>query len=188
MPKSPLSLDQIHKLVAVLRELFKHHSRVRESTELGSLIQYPKIPPALSESIAFHLFHSGALLGKPVEVCLSRSGGDLELLITDGSPVRVEVKATAQSAFQYFGPKDLKADILLWIHFGDLFQNEDEDTFQVYLLERPREHFPDPRKITLNEFLRVAGHDVCIMNFKLASLAEISPPHEAPLSEGAHDD
>ena len=94
------------------------------------------------------------------------SGGDLELETADG-PARVEIKATAESAFQNFGEKDLKADVLVWVHFGSCFRDQNERRFVIYFLPRPKEIFPKPRKITLKRFLELGTGKVVHMEFDL---------------------
>src|SRR5438093_8516181 len=112
MPRRLLNRDEIRTLIALMRDLFDHYDHLRTTNQLAALIQFPKIPPVLSESIAVHLFTTGVMIGQiadGVSVTGSTSGGDI-VINSGGTPVTVEVKATAGSAFQHFGDKDIKAD------------------------------------------------------------------------------
>lgn len=170
MPRDILTLIEIRELIGILRELFAHHERIRSSEFLGSLIQYPKIPPFLSESIVFHLLESGELLGEPTPARKSDTGGDLEIAANDGSVTRIEIKATGKSAFQFFGDKDLNAQMLVWVHFDDVFSNPAQMGFRIYRLLQPRSYFPVSRKIRLADFLRIGGADVAVTIVNLNSL------------------
>jgi len=40
----------------------------------------------------------------------------------------------------------VKADFLVWIAFGSVFENESEDTIRIYVLDEPRRVFPMGRR------------------------------------------
>jgi hypothetical protein len=178
MPRRLLNADEIRSLVALMRDLFDHQNNLRMTNQLAALIQFPKIPPVLSESIALHLFSTGVLIGRladGVTVSGSTSGGDI-VINSRGTPVKVEVKATAGSAFQHFGDKDIKADILAWLHFGAVFQDRTQEVFTAYLLVKPQKYFAQAGRITLRRFLGVAGADVVSVDVNIHSLEALRTP------------
>src|SRR6266566_344044 len=109
-----LALEEIKRLTEALRDVFAHVRDLKRREPLAEEIQNPKIPPALSQSLAVHLLRTYTLLGQSVKVHPSYSGGDLIGENSAGLRLRIEVKATGASAFQQLGPKDLQADVLVW--------------------------------------------------------------------------
>ena len=173
MAKQPLTPTEIRELISIIRDLFAHHERLRNDNALGTLIQNPKIPSVLSESIVFRLLESGELLGHPVKPTKSTSGGDLEIQNQSGPPSRVEVKATGKSAFQLLSPKDLDAHHLIWVHFDDFFENASRTEFTIHRTSNVRDKFPHGGKITLQKFLKLCGDDKLTLRINAASLRVI---------------
>ena len=94
-------------------------------------------------------------------------GGHEADVVFDSSNVtkKVEVKATGSKEFQEFGPRDVKADFLVWIAFGSAFENESEDTIRIYVLDEPRRVFPNGTKITLTKFKEQAAGKLTSWSF-----------------------
>ena len=177
MPRTPLGPEQIRTLIGLLQDLFAHQEAVRRAHPLAALIQFPKVPPALTESLALHLINSGSLLGHAVpgvRAELSTSGGDIAVHQPQGPPLRVEVKGTAGSAFQHFGSKDIEADVLVWIHFGSCFRDQEERIISAYILLEPKRFFPRQGRVTLSRFLEVAGSYLFSRQFDVGSLEPLS--------------
>jgi len=65
------------------------------------------------------------------------------------------VKATAKSAFQYFGEKDISADYILWFHFAEFYMNSEDTNIEVYTIQKPGDYFQTPVKITLSKLKQV---------------------------------
>ena len=80
------------------------------------------------------------------------------------------MKATGSKEFQEFGPRDVKADFLVWIAFGSVFENESEDTIRIYVLDEPRRVFPNGTKITLTKFKEQAAGKLTSYEAKLSDL------------------
>jgi hypothetical protein len=110
----------------------------------GTAIQYPKLPSVFSESLV--VVCGPALFPNAKNIHLG--GGHEADVVFDSSNVtkKVEVKATGSKEFQEFGPRDVKADFLVWIAFGSVFENESEDTIRIYVLDEPRRVFPMGRR------------------------------------------
>lgn len=154
-----LSERELRELVTLLRNLFLHVESVRNSHPLGGHIKRLQVPSILSESLAAYLLNSGRL-GVRLPVTASSSRGDLEGATPSGSPPRVEVKATTKTGWCQFGSNDLKADLLVWIDFGEYFWNTSESHIDVYFLPSPGDVFKTTRKVTLKKFLLDAGDKV----------------------------
>ena len=158
-----------------MRGLFAHHAALRAQYPLAALIQYPKIPPRLTESIAIHLLNSGGLgnLAEGVRATLSHAGGDVLVSQPNGEHLRVEVKGTAGSAFQHLSEKDLDAHLLMWVHYDTCFMEGGTREFTVHLILTPRKHFPRAGRITLRKFLERVGHEVFLRQVDLETLQPI---------------
>ncbi len=160
MPKRMLTTSEVRDLVAILRDLFSHQAQLREIQPLSSHIQFPKIPSLLSESIVFHLIDRKRLLKGEGSPRASSSRGDLELTTSDGSIKRVEIKATAESAFQYFGERDISADLLIWLHFAGMFRKSGASEIELYVCRNPKRFVPAPTKITLARYIDLTGNEL----------------------------
>ena len=154
MGKEPLDPESILCLIRLYRKVFDYLEDLRSQDSTASYIQFPKIAPVLSESLAIHLMRSGRLLPQLDNPIPGGAKADI-LAEEDGRQVKVEVKATGESAFQYFGVKDISADYLVWMHFGACFRREGND-LAVYVLRSPGLHFHSTGKITLRKFQQVA--------------------------------
>ncbi len=44
---------------------------------------------------------------------------DMVVELKNSKKIKIEVKATGKSAFEFFSDKDIKADYLIWLHFED---------------------------------------------------------------------
>jgi hypothetical protein len=168
--KQPLSKDEIRNLIKLLREVFKYFQTLRNSSELAKEIQFPKIPPKLSESLIWHLISEGKLL--EVAHRQVKLGGKIaDIIVTDKSEneFRIEVKATATKKFQYLGPKDINCDYLIWVSFGDYFLQDSARFIQIFVLKEPKKFFSSPRKISLKYFVEIAGNGIQLFDFDLSS-------------------
>lgn len=172
MKKEILTPAEIIDLIDILQDLFHHHEQIRLNYKLGELIQNPKIPSFLSESIAFHLLSSGELLGSKIQTYQSKKGGDLEVSVNN-KKLKIEVKATGESAFQFFGHKDLDAYILIWVHFNKLFKKKSQTlNLSIYYIKNARAVFREPRKITLASFIDVGGDRITKKDLDLKQFFE----------------
>lgn len=46
---------------------------------------------------------------------------DMVVELKNSKKIKIEVKATGKSAFEFFSDKDIMADYLIWLHFEDFF-------------------------------------------------------------------
>ena len=157
MSKKLLNATEIGELIQTLRTLFRYYQELQNRSEVAKFIQRPKIPPFLSESLIVDLGNRGVLesLGCS-NFDLSSSNGDV-VAITPSGQVKIEVKATAQSAFQLFSEKDIEADYLVWVHFNRYFEDEECREIEIFVLREPAKIFIESRKITLPVFIKKGG-------------------------------
>jgi len=155
-----LSKDEILGLERTIRQAFQALNKLKQEEPLAKYIQYPKIPSIFSESIAAkvlpHIFSGFEAIGGGITADI--------LLVGEHGTKTVEVKATGKSGFQYFGEKDCKADYLLWISFGDYFQN-DTGTIDVLIMPKINGLFKQ-RKITLKDFKKVCDKKLILIEGK----------------------
>jgi hypothetical protein len=158
MAREILSLEEIKKLNELLRRVFGFIADLKKSDKLAEKIKYPQVPSSLTESLALHLLNRNLILSE-LRGYHSNFGGNLsDLKATKGGKVlKIEVKATAKSAFQYLGEKDIRADYIVWFHFNDFYSDQLQSTIEVYTIENPRTHFKRPTKITLSKLKEIVG-------------------------------
>ena len=116
-------------------------------------IQFPKIPPVLSQSIVVHLIRDRRILHQVVNVGAAKFGSrdEADVMIVDGSrTVRVEVKGTGSKAFEHFGEKDLRADYIVWVHFGKYFLGPANEKINVITIRKPSDYFKPGRIMLKN--------------------------------------
>ena len=147
----PLTNEDILKLETLFTSVFSYLDTLRAVTPLALTIQYPKIPSVLSESLIIRL-HSMLFKGS-IDAEFGKPESDVRLSYPGGEFKHVEVKATGESAFEFFGKRDLAADYLIWIHFGRYFHGK-KDSIAIYCLPSPSEYFQSETKITLKDFLK----------------------------------
>jgi len=147
-----MSDQEIDNAIAALRTLFDFTRQLRKIPG-GRVATYPKLSSSLSESIVAREIREGRAPVWGRDVKLSRGGREADLLVSFGNRTdRVEVKATGRQGFQYLGPKDVAADVLVWLHFGAYFESDKFDPLEAYWLEKPAKVFDSPRKIALSDF------------------------------------
>jgi hypothetical protein len=165
MSKQFLTGDNIRELIGILRDLFQHHQKLRRKNMIAEKIQLPKIPSSLSESLIVDLGNRKKL--QKVLPCsnfvLSEEQGDVVAELS-GREVKIEVKATARSAFQLLSPKDINSDFLVWVHFDQYFENEEFHEIEIFVLKQPQKYFHNvtekERKMTLTAFKKRGGTDL----------------------------
>jgi hypothetical protein len=109
--------------------------RLKAGSAGGRLIQFPKIPPAVSESLACRSLIIRDVF--PDAVSMVRGGAaDISVLIPSGLR-RIEVKGSGISEFQTFGRKDYACDLLVWLRFGQVFSLTAASQIQVALIPTP---------------------------------------------------
>ncbi|HEX4794215.1 MAG TPA: hypothetical protein VH370_10515 [Humisphaera sp.] len=156
--RTPLRPEEIIELLKLVRTLFDFHAKLRQSNLLAQLIQFPKTPTRLSESIVCHAAASGLLLpdNPAIErIFLGGKEGDVIIQVHDNRPRRIEVKAAASSSFSQFGEKDVTADYLIWLDFGMAFKDSTINEVTAHVLPDPGKYVT-PGKISLQTFLKLS--------------------------------
>jgi hypothetical protein len=167
MSKQLLNANEIGELIETLRILFKYHQDLQNKSEIAKFIQRPKIPPFLSEALIVDLGNRGLLENLECSnFDLSNNNGDVVATSPSGQ-VKIEVKATAQSAFQLFSNKDIDADFLVWVHFDRYFEDDSYHEIEIFILRQPKIFFDQSRKITLSAFKKVGGESIVSIHVNL---------------------
>jgi hypothetical protein len=128
---------------------------------MAALIRRPGIPAPLSESLIAHAAPS--LFGATASAAYGGDRADLVVAVP-GTHVFVEVKATGSGEFQEIKPRDLAADVLVWVAFGSRYESGGS-AVDAYVLPQPTRFVPpldragqSRRKLTLPVFLAIAAH------------------------------
>lgn len=115
-------MDEFHLII------FGEHQYHKE--RLGITPKQPLIDNIYSESLVAHL--APKILGGE-----AWRGGPGDLSVYFGEERKsAEVKGTGSCAFQELTPKDVKADYLIWIHFGNRYEVGSGE-ISLYVLENP---------------------------------------------------
>lgn len=153
-----LGLRGIAELTRHLREVAKVVSSIRGASAVGRHVQLPKIPPALSESLAILAIRERLLLADIGHIADVRFGGreaDVIAIVNDGR-FRIEVKSSGPQRFATFGKKDYAADFLIWFAFDDYFQREDANSVDAFVFPAPSQFLAEgwrPNRVTLGQLL-----------------------------------
>lgn len=132
-----LSNDALQDFFAGWAEVIAVIERVKAASVGGALIQYPKIPPSVSESLAARILLHERIF--ETATCVTR-GGRADIVVVDGNGTRlVEVKGSGSAEFQTFGPKDYACDLLVWLRFGEVRQLNLRSTVSATLFPKPTE-------------------------------------------------
>jgi hypothetical protein len=123
-------------------------TNLRKTNPLGAHIQLPKIPSILSESIVLNWFRADCPIEELRGCKFALGGRDSADILAEKPGLKsrsIEVKATGQAGFQNFMEKDIRADYIVWLHFGDYFENPARDYVEAYVVTNPGTHFPVKR-------------------------------------------
>jgi hypothetical protein len=150
-PNLVLTELEIRELVSNLREVFVWLRDFRQRHRLAEVIQNPKLPSLLTESLVVHRLRGGAipdLAGYTFE----RAGRKADILACKGNTeVKIEVKSTGVEGFQQLGRKDVAADYLIWLHLGDCFLNSVNNEAQMCIVRRPSDFFLENQKLVIDK-------------------------------------
>ncbi len=131
MPRELLSIENIKELNRLLRDVFNYINRLKKENKLANKIKYPQLPSIITESLALHLLKKREIIKELKEYNFNFGGNTADILgISNNKTIKIEVKSTAKSAFQYFGKKDISANFIIWFHFAEFFMNS-EHVFRV---------------------------------------------------------
>lgn len=149
-----LSGVQIKTLLGLLRTAFDCVSDLRKRSPLANSINFPKLPSALTESLVVHLIRQGVILPEFAKNKLDLGG--MADVVVEGGRVRIEVKGTTMNSWVTLGKKDIRADYLVWIHFGDYFTALVPKRAEVYVFKSPGRYLKLGKPV-LNTVVRKAG-------------------------------
>ena len=171
MSQKTLSMKEIKELSNLTANVFKYYTSLKKKNKIAKFIQYPKVPNILSESLAIQLILKKKIL-RELSSCEVILGGNVADVIAKKlkSIKKIEVKATGAKEFQEFGPKDIKADFLVWINFGDSFLRGNFSRISVFTLKNPRKYFKKPTKIVLSKFKQIMGNRIVKYEFNLKTV------------------
>jgi hypothetical protein len=62
----------------------------------------------------------------------------------------VEVKGIGSKAFEHFGEKDLRADYIVWVHFGEFYTSSGNHKIAVLTIRKPAEYFSSAGRVTMS--------------------------------------
>lgn len=168
MARQLLSATEIDQFVFLLKDVFTYISNLKEKNPLAADIQYPKLPPKLTESLAIHLLRRG-LITELKGYDFQFGGNEADIIATKRSEkVRIEIKGTTKG-FEYFGEKDIKANYLMWFDFEELFR-KGGDYFTLFILPHRDSRFTAPLKITMSSLKKIAGVDLQLMRYNIQDL------------------
>lgn len=171
MSKKLLSPTEITDLVSVLSEVFDDITNKKQKTKIARYIQYPKLPPSLTESICVHLIKKKIILSELSDYTVSFGGILSDIMaINESETKKIEVKSTGKTAFQYVGPKDISADYLVWIHFDKAFLENNFDNILVITVKNPSQFLKNPQKITLDKLRKLVNGQSYEKYFSIHSL------------------
>lgn len=149
MAKVLLTKEELLELDRILIETYTFFQELRAGSSVARLIHYPSVPSEFSESMTIHC--AERFFGKN---WIARFGDTSDVIIEQpGEQRTVEVKATGQTNFQEFKLKDLVADFLVWIHFGDRYINGG-GKINIYILQDPKTYFDKPLRLKLFQFIK----------------------------------
>jgi hypothetical protein len=170
MSRELISTQEIKELNKLLRQVFEYITNLKNKNRLANKIKYPQLPSILTESLAIHLLKKG-IIPELSGFNFDFGGRIADVLAKRNSrKIKIEVKATAKSAFQYFGEKDITADYILWIHFANFFMNYNDTKIEIYIIKKPSYYFDKTVKITLTKLKQIVGQKLEKIDFNVESL------------------
>lgn len=169
--RKPLNLTEMQELESALIGVFSVVLKFRRENPVAKHIKFPPMPSILSESIA--IAATPLLFGPNWE---GRYGGALcDVLIEDrnsSASRRVEVKATGQHAFQELKEKDLRADALIWIRFGQRFERGN-GPIDVLVLDKPGKYVNSNCRLDVRRFEAIPGIRENQRIYRFESIAQL---------------
>ena len=171
MPQKLLSVQEIKKLDKLLHRVFDFIKKLKNQYSLANRIKNPQLPSSLTESLTIHLLKKKKFLKELKGFDFGFGGRTADILATKGSKqIRIEVKATAKMAFEYFGDKDISADYIVWVHFADYFMGSGHNLIKIFIVKKPGIYFKRPVKITLQKLKQKVGKKLEEIDFDIESL------------------
>lgn len=152
--RKPLTAKEIVELDQALVEAFTAHKALLARVPAARHLKFPQMPPILAESIV--IVAAKRLFGDEWQGALNGSASDVRLANGAGTIRKVEVKSTGVNGFQELKPKDLAADCLVWLHFGDRYL-EGAGKVRIIILDNPGSHIDSPVRLDIRRLLKRLG-------------------------------
>ena len=153
--------NQIHNALERYRGLFLlyvQNNYPNRNTVNNIRIYRPHLNSNISECLVRRLNDAGML--HPYNfpnLTFAEGRGDLQY-----QRGTVEVKSTGSQAFSYFSGRDLNANYIIWIHFRNYLEGQNNQ-ISVYVFPRLNDNIisqlPRSRKINLNPFLTLLNNN-----------------------------
>jgi hypothetical protein len=167
--RKALTPQEIIELEQALIETFALLRAFQRRVPIARHIKFPQIPAILTES--FVIAAAGRLFGTDWRASFGGSLSDVQLLSSSGQAQRVAVKATARHGFQELKAKDLLADTLIWIHFGDRFY-EGHGVIQIMILDNPGKYILAPVRLDIPRLMNKVGDTSDLRRIEVADLKD----------------
>lgn len=160
---------------------YKDESFPETNTKDHIYIPFPRLNPAIAESLVRTLINQNRVKLGLEKVRFSQSGGDLVAYDTFANCDKtIEVKSTGKQAFQYLTDKDLNADYIIWVHFGDYFFDGEKDEVEIYIIKKPTDSLvsklPKSRKVSLTSLIkkmRNTSHNYCKKTINMSEFSKL---------------
>ena len=168
----PLSPEEIIQFDTALVRAFLTIQKLREELPAAKHIKSPPLPSIFSESIV--IVAAPLIFGS--EWTARYGGAECDVLIENarGDVGRVEVKATGMHAFQEFKAKDLRADFLVWVRFGQRF-NLGQGPIEIAILSNPSKLIPDACRLDTARLEKRVGASDSLRILSFESLESLLP-------------
>lgn len=165
-----LSKEEIVHLTKAYKEVYKFINALKLSNEYNSLpvfVKKPGIRSELSESTIYHFIKEGLIMQELKNPEISRGIADILAYDSDSNEKKIEIKGTGIWEFSQLSQKDLDADYLVWVNYGNYINDDNKDSIEVYILKDPKESVLKPDKTSLRKFVNLVGDSL--------ELIEINP-------------
>ena len=165
-----LSKKEIVLLTKAYKETFEFIKKLANSEAYKSLpkfIKRPGIRSELSEGTIFHFMNEGLILKELRNPAINRNAADILAEDNNSNKIKIEIKGTGPWGFSQLSDKDIGADYLIWVNYGDFFDDDDKNTIDIYVLKDPIKSGVPAGKISINKFIGLAG--------KSLKLIEVNP-------------
>ncbi len=152
MGKGLLTREELLDLDRILIETYSFFRDLRSKSPAAQWIHYPSVPAEFGESLTVHCVEGFFGKGWIARLGIKHNESDV-ILERPGEQRTVEVKTTGQTSFQEFKPKDLSADFLVWMDFGDRYI-KGGGKLDIYILRNPGVYFSKPLRLKLHDFFK----------------------------------
>ena len=160
-----LEPKELRQICRIMADLFKNRRELEKKYPLAKVITNPRVSNPISEAIIYHSIKQGKILRELSKYSLNlheKKFADITARYR-ASLKKIEVKSTGAKAFQDLGKKDIAADYLIWLHFGDAFIKNNFSKLEIIIVKKPRKYpkfrwkIKKQSKITLPKFRELLG-------------------------------